>query len=374
MTSLDTSANTLDGTPATAPRPADGDLQPAPEVQTTPAPPALRLLVLGGTSWLGGTVADLARRRGHQVTCLARGISGAVPGQVRHVVADRWQDGAYDEVAGSDWDAVLDLTWQPELARSALSALATRAAHWILVSSCSVYADHGTPGHDESAAVVDGWTGRGEAPMEEYGAAKVSCETASRDAVQADRLLIARAGLIAGYGDTSDRFGYWPARFATESHGAVLVPPLDGPVQVVDVADLARWLVLCAESRTAGTVDAVGEPHVFRDVLEACVQATGNGSPVVESSDPWLQEREVSPWMGPESLPLWLPRPDYAGLMARSNTAATASGLTTRPLGDTVDDSLRWEVELGLHRERKAGLSPERERSLVDALRGPATD
>ena len=95
------------------------------------------------------------------MTCLARGVSGAVPGQVRHVVADRWQDGAYDEVAGSDWDAVLDLTWQPELARSALSALATRAAHWILVSSCSVYADHGTPGHDESAAVVDGWTGRG---------------------------------------------------------------------------------------------------------------------------------------------------------------------------------------------------------------------
>ena len=154
----------------------------------------------------------------------------------------------------------------------------------------------------------------------------------------------------------------------------MLVPPLDAPVQVVDVADLARWLVLCAESRTAGTVDAVGEPHVFRDVLEACVAATGNGSPVVESSDPWLQEREVSPWMGPESLPLWLPRPDYAGLMARSNTAATASGLTTRPLGDTVDDSLRWEVELGLHRERKAGLSPERERSLVEALRGPATD
>ena len=374
MTSLDTSANTLDGTRATAPRTADGDLQPAPEVQTTPAPPALRLLVLGGTSWLGGTVADLARRRGHEVTCLARGISGAVPGQVRHVVADRWQDGAYDEVAGSDWDAVLDLTWQPELARSALSALATRAAHWILVSSCSVYADHATPGHDESAAVVDGWTGHGEAPIEEYGAAKVSCETASRDALHADRLLIARAGLIAGYGDTSDRFGYWPARFATESHGAVLVPPLDGPVQVVDVADLARWLVLCAESRTAGTVDAVGEPHVFRDVLEACVEATGNGSPVVESSDPWLQEREVSPWMGPESLPLWLPRPDYAGLMARSNTTATASGLTTRPLGDTVDDSLRWEVELGLHRERKAGLSPERERSLVDALRGPATD
>ena len=375
MTSLGTSAYTVDGTRATAPRSTDGtDLEPAPEAQPTSGPPALRLLVLGGTSWLGGRVADLARRRGHQVTCLARGVSGAVPSEVRHVVADRWQDGAYDEVADSDWDAVLDLTWQPEHARSALSALAARAAHWILVSSCSVYADHSTPGHDESAAVLDGWTGRGEAPIEEYGPAKVSCETASRDAMGADRLLIARAGLIAGYGDTSDRFGYWPARFATESLGAVLVPPLDGPVQVVDVADLARWLVLCAESRTAGTVDAVGEPHVFRDLLEACVTATGNGSTVVESTDAWLQERQVNPWMGPESLPLWLPRPDYAGLMARSNTAATASGLTTRPLGDTVDDCLRWEVELGLHRERKAGLSAGRERSLVAALRGPATE
>src|SRR5512139_3570353 len=170
-----------------------------------------RVLVLGGTSWLGGAVASLAVERGHRVTCLARGDSGTVPVGASHVRSDRWAPGAYDEVADRDWDAVVDVSWQPELVRSALDALAHRTRHWVYVSSISVYADHATPDADESAPVVDPWSGSGEVGLEAYGGAKVSCETSCRTALDSERLLVARGGLIVGYGDRSDRFGYWPA-------------------------------------------------------------------------------------------------------------------------------------------------------------------
>lgn len=330
----------------------------------------LRFLVLGGTSWLGGEVAGVARERGHAVTCLARGESGPVPAGVTHVKADRREPGAYDAVADRTWDVVLDVSWQPDQVRSALAALSSRAVHWVYVSSLSVYADASVPGADESAPVLEAWAGEGEADIEAYGPAKVSCETSCREAVAADRLLVARAGLIAGYGDRSDRFGYWPARLteAGDPETMVLVPPLDSPVQVIDVVDLARWLVDAAEQRLGGVFDAVGEQVTFEDVISACAVATGTEPLLAEPDEQWLVDQGVTPWMGPDSLPLWLPRAEYAGLMARTGSAARAAGLVPRPLGETVAAALRWEVEQGLDRSRKAGLSVERENTLLGLL------
>src|SRR3954465_434429 len=170
----------------------------------------MRILVLGGTAWLGGEVARRALERGHSVTCLARGQAGPAPVGAAFVASDRALPTAYGQVSGQDWDLVLDVSWQPGQVRGALEALAARARHWVYVSSCSVYADHSAPGQDEPAPLLPPLEGS-RATGEEYGAAKVACERLCIDAV-GDRLLVARAGLIGGYGDVMGRFGSWPGR------------------------------------------------------------------------------------------------------------------------------------------------------------------
>lgn len=332
---------------------------------------SLRVLVLGGTSWLGGAIASHAVSLGHEVVCLARGESGSVPIGATHVRSDRWAPGAYDSVAAADWDLVVDVSWQPEQVRSALAALAPRARRWAYVSSISAYADHATPGADESAPLLPAWSGSGAAAGEVYGEAKVSCETACREAVDPGSLLIARAGLIVGYGDLSDRFGYWPARFArAKDHERVLAPSPETPVQVIDVHDLAAWLVDAPARAVSGAYDAVGPQTSFAEVAEACASATGQSPDLVGVDDAGLEDVGVSPWAGPESLPLWLPPATHSGMVTRSGTAVRASGLQTRPLGRTVEESLSWERELGLDRGRRAGLTPAREAELLQRLDG----
>jgi nucleoside-diphosphate-sugar epimerase len=331
---------------------------------------AKKILILGGTSWLGGAVAELALRHGHEVTCLARGESGSAPDGVRFVTADRWKDGAYDEVAGEGWDCVLDVSWQPVLVRGAVEALAGRAAHWVYVSSCSVYSDDSRPGRDESDTLHPAWTGTGKATIDDYGPAKVACESACLDGVGADRAFICRPGLIAGYGDRSDRYGYWPARVdrTSDADPAVLVPPLTAAVQVVDVVDLAAWTVRVIEEGTTGVFNAVGDVYTMADVIRVCADATGKTPTCSEADDAWLAAHEVEPWMGEESLPLWLPPDDYAGFMTRTNDAAKAVGLELSSLAATTLRSLDWEREAGLDRDRGAGLTPAREKALLQDL------
>lgn len=332
-------------------------------------PAALDLLVLGGTSWLGGAVARDALQRGHRVTCLARGESGRPPEGVRWERADRRDPEAYAAVAARSWDAVVEVSWQPEMVREALRSLGDRIGHWVYVSSCSAYADDRTADQAEDAPTHRPYPGDGPVGVDDYGPAKVACEQASLEALGEERVLLARAGLIGGYGDRSDRLGYWPGRLARSTDiDRVLVPALAAPCQVVDVEDLASWLVTAAEERIAGTYNAIGDETTVGAVLEASAAATGRSPELVEAGDEWLTEQEVAPWAGPESLPLWLPGDEYAGFMTRRNDAARSAGLRLRPLGETVSGALRTERELGLHRDRRAGLTPERERDLLDRL------
>ncbi len=226
---------------------------------------AMRLLVLGGTLFLSHAVAQEAVARGHDVTCAARGASGPVPEGARHVLLDR---AAPDWTAlEDDWDSVVDVGRTPSWVASALDALVDRIPHWVFVSSISVYADHATPGGSQDTLPL-------LAPVTEdieqdtpdrYGASKVGCEQLVQS--RAGEWLVVRPGLIAGPGDPSGRFGYWPERLA--EGGEVLAPESpDRPAQLIDVRDLAAWIVSCAEHRQTGVYDATGHVTGLGDLLD----------------------------------------------------------------------------------------------------------
>lgn len=322
------------------------------------------VLVLGGTSWVGGQIAHEAIARGHDVTCLARGESGDAPDGAAFVRADRADPRAYDEVSGRPWDLVIDVSRQPGQVRSAVGALGSATTHWTLVSTGSVYADQSGPLTEESP-VLDPIAGDVAGP-EQYGEGKVACEDSVR---HLHRHLIVRAGLIGGPGDRSDRLGHYVARFALAGDEPALVPGvLDQPMQVLDVRDLARWIVASAEGGATGTVHGAGEPTTVGELVTLSATVAGFTGEQVVAPESWLREHDVEEWMGARSLPLWLPA-SHHGMGLMDDARALAYGLERRPLRDTIAATLEDERARGLDRERKAGLSRADELELVALLR-----
>lgn len=320
-----------------------------------------RVLVLGGTAWLGRLIAASLVARGDDVTCLARGASGDAPAGAALITRDRREPGAYDVVGGSHWDAVIELASEPSLVTGALEALAPAAEHWTLVSSVSVYAANDEPGADETAALVE------PTDLTDYAHAKVAAEQATADRV-GDRLLIARPGLIVGPGDGSDRFGYWAGRFALAGAEPVLVPGrARQTAQVIDARDLADWIADAARSRVTGVVNAVGDPLPLEEMLALAADVAGATAPLVSADDEALVAHGVAPWAGPRSLPLWLPA-GYEGFARRSGERYRAAGGRTRPLRSTLVDVLADERARGLDRPRRAGLTRAEELEVIAAL------
>jgi hypothetical protein len=187
--------------------------------------------------------------------------------------------------------------------------------------------------------------------------------------VLGDRLVIARAGLIGGPGDPSDRSGAWVARAARAPEEPMLVPDTpDLATSVIDVRDLVGWLLDCATEGRTGTFDAYGPVVPFGEWIDLVREVGGHTGPVVPAPQEWLEEQKVEQYMGPDSLAMWITEPGYEGWSSRSGAAAAAAGLTHRPRREFLVDALAWERELGLDRERRAGLSPAKERELIESL------
>lgn len=322
----------------------------------------MRILVLGGTVFLGRATAAEAVRRGHEVVCAARGESGSAPDGATHVPVDRAV--GLGPLAGARFDAVVDVaTMSVTWVRDALRSVG--ADHWTFISSCSVYADHATPG---STRTLDPLEDDPTAPRssDRYGAVKVASENAVRDA-RGDDAFVVRAGLISGPDDRSDRFGYWANRLSRG--GRVVVPDTpDQPAQHIDVRDLAAWVVDAAEQRITGTYDAVGPSNPLALVLGEIAGAVApQGTELVRVPEDVLHRHEVAPWAGPRSLPLWLPA-GHRALMFRDAGPALAAGLRPRPTAETARDTLEHERALGLDRPRRAGLPPQVEEELLRAV------
>lgn len=261
------------------------------------------------------------------------------------------------------WDSVVDVSRQPGHVRSAVDILGGVAAHWTFVSTGSVYADQSVA-LSEDAALLDPLDAD-EAGPDRYGEGKVACEAA---VAGHPHHLIVRAGLIGGPGDRSDRLGYYASRCAFAKTEPVLVPAVpDQPMQVVDVRDLARWIVRSAEAGSTGIVHGVGEPSTVGELIALSATAAGFTGNQISASEDWLHEHDVEEWMGPRSLPLWLPA-SHHGMGLMDDTRALELGLRRRPLSETIHDTLADERRRGLDRPRKAGLSRPDERALLTLL------
>jgi nucleoside-diphosphate-sugar epimerase len=326
----------------------------------------MRLLILGGSQFLGRAIAATAGASGHDVTCAARGLAGPIAAGSRLVRIDRDAAGGLAPLAGEAFDAVVDVSRHPGQVRRAVAALKRPHVHWTFVSTVSVYTDNRTPGQRAETAPLRAPTADDieHSTEQTYGAAKVACEQAvGRDA------FICRAGLIVGPKDPTGRFAYWPARLARG--GEVLAPgTIEDAVQFVDVRDLAQWIVTAAERRLTGIYDGIGPVRTRGELLAECAKGVGASCSFTWIDRTFLEAHDVRRWAGPRSLPLWLPLPDFAGFMTRDTSAARAAGLTTRPLAITARDTLDW---LRVSNGPVTGLAADEEQAVLAAWHAERT-
>ena len=323
----------------------------------------MKLLILGGTGFVGRHLVEAALARGHEVTLFNRGQhNGELYPEVEKLRGDR--DGGLAPLRGRRWDAVVDTSgYVPRLVRASAELLSEAVDHYTFISTISVYKSFSVPGlhedapvgtlQDETTEEVDGET---------YGPLKVLCERAAAEAMPG-RVLTVRPGLIVGPHDPTDRFTYWPHRVARG--GDVLAPrPPEQPVQFIDARDLTAWTLRMAETGRTGVYNATGPDDTLTlgETLDTCKSASDSDARFVWADESFLLEEGVEPWMG---LPLWIPKGDMSGLQEVDCRRAIAAGLTFRPLIETVRDTLVWDATRPADAERKAGLRPEREAELL---------
>lgn len=335
-----------------------------------------RILILGGTGFLGPATVEVVRKRGHELTLFNRGKTrpGLFP-DIEQLHGDRDPDkgGGIKALAGRKWDVVIDNSaYYPRHVSASAKLLAPNISQYIIISTLSVYKDNSIEGQDESAAVAtipDPTVETMGKNFENYGALKALCEKAAEEAMP-ERVTVVRPGYIVGPDDPSGRFTYWPVRF--DRGGEVLVPgaPSD-PVQLIDVRDLGAWLVTLAEKGAVGTFNALGPEKrlSWGSFIDACKAVAPGGTTTL-----WLPGEWVSK-LGEEVFPIWSPyMADSRGFHTWKNERAVKAGLKFRPYRDTIKDTLAWyKTQSEGGRTRLAGPTPEKEKEILAAWKARAS-
>jgi len=336
----------------------------------------MKLLILGGTRFLGRHLVTAALARDHEVTLFNRGRhSSEALTQVESIHGDRHSD--LTKLEGRQWDAVVDTCGTlPRAVQAAAEVLSNSVERYVFISTQNVYADISSPGVDETsplktlnseqldrANAID--TSGEPSYAEMYGGLKALCERAAEEAMPG-RVLIIRPGLIVGPYDYTDRFTYWIARVA--AGGEVLAPGRpERYVQFIDVRDLAEWIIKTVERKQMGTYNANGptESLTMQAVLDESKSVSGSNASFTWVSEDFLLRENVSAW---SEMPLWLPEqaaPHLTGFMFINCDKATAAGLTFRPLRDTVRDILTWYRTIRADEKLQAGIDAQKEQELL---------
>jgi nucleoside-diphosphate-sugar epimerase len=345
--------------------PLAADALPAVTPDRRSADKSLKLLILGGTGFLGPAIVEEALARGHEVTIFHRGRTNeTIFPELEHIHGNRDPkiEPGLEPLKGRKWDAVLDTSsYVPRLAKASAELLAPSVDHYVMISSISVY-----PKLDQKNLVETDELGTIEDETmeqitgESYGPLKVLCEKAV-EAAMPGRTTSLRAGLIVGPRDPSGRFTYWPLR--VRDGGEVLAPgKIDDPVQWVDARDLAAFALLCIEHKSAGAFNVAGPRHSadIAELLYGCKAVSGGDAHFNWVDAEFLAEEGLQPW---GHLPVWAPGAgDLAGINTANCDKAIAAGFVTRPLADTVRDTLAWWDELPAERREKARVPLPRER------------
>ena len=338
----------------------------------------MKLLILGGTRFVGLHLVNAALARNHEVTLFNRGKHPAAGlTNVETIHGDRNTDLA--KLQGRRWDAVVDTCgYLPRTVKSSAEALSQSVDQYVFISSQSAYADVSVPGVNETAPLA---TLTGEQLQEAnaidasgqasavtygkmYGGLKALCEAAAEE-VFPNRTLIIRPGLVVGPHDYTDRFTYWVERVARG--GEVLAPGRPGYfVQFIDARNLAEWTIGMIEQKAAGIYNANGLPKnlTMESLLQECKAVSGSDASFTWANEDFLLQEKVAPWTG---MPLWMPEeaaPHMKGFMFINCDKAVAAGLTFRPLKETIRDTLDWRARKASE-DLKAGIAPDREQALL---------
>lgn len=335
----------------------------------------LRILVLGGTKFLGVHIVELALQHGHSVTLFNRGKTNAdLFPQLVHLKGDR--DAQLESLKGKHWDAVIDDSgYVPRHVKLSAELLAPNVQRYVFISTISVYASFAQPNNEDSPVgkLADETTEKVDGGA--YGPLKALCEKAA-EAAMPGRVAVVRPGLIVGPRDPTDRFTYWPARAA---RGGEMVTPNQASdrIQYIDARDLAAFVLRLVERRTVGTFNATSPPGMFTigDLVSASITAANAmAKPSLSPSPVWvpadfLEKQKVQPW---SDMPVWIPASgEYAGFADASVVRALREGLSIRPVQPTVNDTLAWHLQRPEAERAKlaAGLTPEREKAVLEAWR-----
>jgi nucleoside-diphosphate-sugar epimerase len=330
----------------------------------------VKILIIGGTRFVGRHLVAAALARGHALTLFNRGKSNPdLYPEIEQVHGDREHD--LGLILPRRFDAAIDTCgFFPRLVRISAQALKDSADCYAFISSVSAFADFSKPGITEESPLATMPEGTPETTEEmtgeTYGPLKVLCEKAA-EAAFPGRALIVRPGLIVGPHDPTDRFTYWPVRVARG--GDVLAPEKpDVPVQIIDGRDLAEFIIKLLEDRSSGAYNATGPdgPLTLGEMLGSCKRVSGSDAFFHWAPVDFLEKNKVEPW---SDLPVWVPdSPENAGFSKVDVSKAIAAGLTFRPLDATVRDTLSWAATRPADHAWRAGLIEEREKDLLKLL------